>query len=98
MLVDHIAELELPAIGPVVELEVHGLDLLRVPGLVTPHRAVNRAYPVQSLVGPVGWGRAEAAAGPARAKAAPHDCGSYFSLPAAAGGGPSDGPRGCTRQ
>ncbi len=46
VLVDHVEKLEPAAIGGGVELEVHGPDLVRVFGLVTPHRAVGRTSPL----------------------------------------------------
>jgi hypothetical protein len=46
VLVDHVAELEPPAIGSGVELEVHGSHLVRVFGLVAAHRAVGWSGPL----------------------------------------------------
>ena len=46
VLVDHVEELEPPAIGRGVELEVHRPDLVRVLSLVTSHRAVSRSCPL----------------------------------------------------
>ena len=46
VLVDHVEELEPPADGRGVELEVHAPGLVRVLGLVTPHRVVIRACPL----------------------------------------------------
>jgi hypothetical protein len=40
VLVDHVQELEPPPIGGGIELEIHGPPLVRVFGLMTPHRAV----------------------------------------------------------
>ncbi len=46
VLVDHVEEFEPPAIDGGVELEVHGPDLVREFGLVTPHRAIVRTSPL----------------------------------------------------
>jgi hypothetical protein len=46
VLVEHIEELEPLPIGRGVELEVHGPDLVKVLGLVTPHRAISQACPL----------------------------------------------------
>ena len=46
MFVDHFEELQPPPIGGGIELEVHGPDLVRVLGLVTPHGAVSQACPL----------------------------------------------------
>jgi hypothetical protein len=46
VLVDHVEELQPSPIGGGIELEVHGPDLVRVLGLVTPHGAVSRACPL----------------------------------------------------
>jgi len=43
--VDHVEELEPPALSRGVELEVHHPDLVHVLSLVTSHRAVRRACP-----------------------------------------------------
>ncbi len=60
VLVDHVEELEPPAIGRGIELEIHGPDLVRVLGLVTTQRAVggpgpllvSRGGPLQALLAP----------------------------------------------
>ncbi len=60
VLVDHIDELEPPAIGGRVEPEVPDPDLVWALGLVTPHRPVNRGcpflltggWPLQALLAP----------------------------------------------
>ena len=46
MLVDHVQELQPPAIGGGIELEVHGPDLMRVCGLMAPHGAVGGPCPL----------------------------------------------------
>jgi len=51
LLVDHAEELEPPAIGGGVELEVHRPYLVRVLSLVTSHRDVSRACPLLLLGG-----------------------------------------------
>jgi len=98
VLVDQIEELEPPAIGGGVELEV---PLLRrspratprtgagaQPGDVAPSR-----QPGVTSSACEGW----AAAGPPRARAGAPACSSPSSLPAATGGGPCAGPTGCAQ-
>ena len=46
MLVDHVQELQPPAIGGGIELEVHGPDLMRVFGLMAPLRAIDGPCPL----------------------------------------------------
>jgi hypothetical protein len=46
VLIDHVQELQPPTIGGGIELEVHGPDLMRVHGLVTPHGAVGWTSPL----------------------------------------------------
>ena len=46
VLVDHVQELEPPAIGGGIELKVHSPHLVRVFGLVAPHRAVDGPSPL----------------------------------------------------
>ena len=60
MLVDHVQELQPTPIGGGVELEVHRPDLMRVFGLVAPHRAIggtgplllSRSGPLQAFLPP----------------------------------------------
>ncbi len=90
VLVDHVEVLQAPPIGGGIELEVHGPELVRVLGLVTPHGAVSQACPLlDSRGGPLQPSSCQRRCTP---------CGSPSSLPAAAGAGPSTGPSGCAQR